>query len=57
LFHFQHAAAIPAPAKRLEALLPWLNLKRISTEDFGEALAVLLGSKGPGLSVSDIARL
>ena len=31
-------------AKSLEDLLPWLYLKGISTGDFGEALAALLGS-------------
>ena len=44
-------------AKSLEELLPWLYLKGISTGDFGEALAALLGPKAPGLSASTIARL
>ena len=35
-------------AKSLEDLLPWLYLKGISTGDFGEALAALLGSSAPG---------
>jgi transposase-like protein len=41
----------------LEALLPILYLKGISTGDFGEALAALLGKDAPGLSASNIARL
>ena len=44
-------------AKSLEDLLPWLYLKGISTGDFGEALAALLGSSAPGLSASTITRL
>jgi putative transposase len=38
-------------------LLPWLYLKGISTGDFGEALAALLGPDAPGLAASTIARL
>ena len=44
-------------AKSVEELLPWLYLKGISTGDFGEALAALLGSDAPGLSASTISRL
>ena len=44
-------------AKRLEELLPWLYLKGISTGDFSEALAALLGPEAPGLSASTINRL
>ena len=43
--------------KSLEDLLPWLYLKGISTGDFGDALAALLGSSAPGLSASSITRL
>ena len=43
--------------KSLEDLLPWLYLKGISTGDFSEALAALLGTQGPGLSASTITRL
>lgn len=43
--------------KSLEELLPWLYLKGISTGDFQEALAVLLGANAPGLSASTICRL
>lgn len=43
--------------KSIEELLPWLYLKGISTGDFGEALAALLGKNAPGLSASTISRL
>ena len=36
--------------KSIEELLPWLYLKGISTGDFGEALAALLGPAAPGES-------
>ena len=38
-------------------MLPWLYLKGISTGDFGEALAALLGPDAPGLAASTIGRL
>lgn len=41
----------------LEELIPWLYLKGISTGDFQEALAALLGGDAPGLSASTISRL
>lgn len=44
-------------AKSVEELLPWLYLKGISTGDFSEALAALLGPDAEGLSSSTIARL
>lgn len=43
--------------KSIEELLPWLYLKGISTGDFSEALAALLGEDAPGLSASTISRL
>ena len=43
--------------RSLEGLIPWLYLKGVSTGDFGEALAALLGSDAPGLSASTISRL
>ena len=43
--------------KSLEDILPWLYLKGISTGDFSEALAALLGTQAPGLSASTITRL
>ena len=44
-------------AKSVEELLPWLYLKGISTGDFGEALAALLGPDAAGLAASTITRL
>jgi putative transposase len=43
--------------KSLEALLPVLYLRGISTGDFQEALAALLGKEAPNLSPPVIARL
>ena len=44
-------------AKSVEELLPWLYLKGISTGDFQEALAALLGPNAAGLSSTAISRL
>ena len=44
-------------AKSIEELLPWLYLKGISTGDFSEALAALLGPDAPGLSATTVTRL
>src|SRR5258708_8613400 len=44
-------------SKSLEVLIPVLYLKGISTGDFEEALAALVGKHAPGLSASTIARL
>ncbi len=43
--------------RSLEELIPWLYLKGISTGDFREALAALLGPAAPGLSASTVVRL
>jgi len=43
--------------KSLEELIPWLYLKGISSGDFSEALAGLLGPDAPGLSSATISRL
>ena len=43
--------------KSIETLLPWLYLKGISTGDFSEALAALLGKDAKGLSAGTISRL
>jgi putative transposase len=43
--------------KSLEELIPWLYLKGVSTGDFSEALAALLGPNAPGLSASTVTRL
>ena len=44
-------------SRSMEELLPWLYLKGISSGDFGEALAALVGRDAPGLTASTIARL
>lgn len=44
-------------AKSVEELLPWLYLKGVSTGDFSEALAALLGPHAKGLSAKTITRL
>jgi putative transposase len=54
------SAILPPYLRRtrsLEELLPWLYLKGLSTGDFGEALAALLGPDAPGLSPATISRL
>jgi transposase-like protein len=43
--------------KSLEALIPWLYLKGVSTGDFNEALTALVGPNCPGLSASTVTRL
>jgi transposase-like protein len=43
--------------KSIEELIPWLYLKGVSTGDFSEALAALLGPDAPGLSASTVVRL
>src|SRR5690606_17331947 len=43
--------------QRLEAVIPWLYLKGVSTNDFDEALRALFGESVKGLSPSTIARL
>ena len=43
--------------KSVEELIPWLYLKGISTGDFSEALAALLGPDAKGLSATTVTRL
>jgi transposase-like protein len=43
--------------KSIEELIPWLYLKGVSTGDFSEALAALLGPETPGLSATTVTRL
>jgi transposase-like protein len=43
--------------KSVEELIPWLYLKGVSTGDFSEALAALLGPGAKGLSASTVTRL
>ena len=58
---FRFTSAILPPylrrTKSIEELIPWLYLKGISTGDFSEALAALLGKDAPGLSASTVVRL
>ncbi|HEY9623289.1 MAG TPA: IS256 family transposase [Crinalium sp.] len=44
-------------ARSVEEVLPWIYLKDVSTGDFSEALASLLGANAEGLSASTISRL
>lgn len=44
-------------ARSVEELLPWLYLRGISTGDYQEALAALLGEQAKGLSANTISRL
>lgn len=43
--------------KSLEAALPWLYLKGVSSGEMGEALKVLVGPEATGLSASTVSRL
>ena len=43
--------------KSLEAAVPWLYLKGISSGEMGEALKVLVGPQAEGLSASTVSRL
>ena len=57
--HFR-SELLPPYIKRtrsVETVLPWLYLKGISTGDFSEALAALLGKDAKGLSAGSISRL
>jgi len=55
-----HSALVPPyvrKAKSLEAALPWLYLKGISSGEMGEALKTLVGADAKGLSASTVSRL
>jgi putative transposase len=43
--------------KSVEELIPWLYLKGVSSGDFSEALAALLGPDAKGLSATTVTRL
>ena len=54
------SAVLPPYLRRagnVEELLPWLYLKGVSTGQFAEALAALLGPDAPGLSATTVRRL
>jgi putative transposase len=44
-------------ARSVEELIPWLYLKGVSTGDYQEALAALLGDGAKGLSANTVSRL
>jgi transposase-like protein len=53
-------SVLPAYLRRtesIEELIPWLYLKGISTNDFGEALQALVGEHAKGLSANVVVRL
>ena len=55
-----HSALVPPYVRRtktLEAALPWLYLKGISSGEMGAALKVLLGPDAAGLSANTVSRL
>ena len=55
-----HSALVPPYVRKtrsLEAALPWLYLKGVSTGEMASALKVLVGSEAEGLSASTVARL
>jgi transposase-like protein len=55
-----HSSILPPylrKTKAIEELIPWLYLKGLSTGDFGEALAALVGPQAAGLSATTITRL
>ena len=54
------SARVPPDVRRtktLEAALPWLYLKGISSGEMGAALKILLGSEAKGLSANTVSRL
>jgi transposase-like protein len=55
-----HSALVPPYVRktaRLEAALPWLYLKGISSGEMAPALEVLVGAQAKGLSASTVSRL
>jgi len=56
---FQSALVPPyiRKTRTLEAALPWLYLKGVSSGEMGEALKVLVGPQAKGLSASTVSRL
>jgi putative transposase len=55
-----HSKLLPPYLRRtkaIEELIPWLYLKGVSTGDFSDALAALVGKDAPGLSASTVTRL
>jgi putative transposase len=56
-FHSKILPPYLRKTKAIEALIPWLYLKGVSTGDFGEALQALVGPQALGLSATTITRL
>ena len=55
-----HSALVPPYVRRsrsVDAVLPWLYLKGVSTGDMSEALAALVGKDAAGLSAPVVSRL
>jgi len=55
-----HSSLVPPYVRRtktLDAVLPWLYLKGVSTGQMAEALAVLVGPEAKGLSAAVVSRL
>ena len=55
-----HSALVPPYVRKtasLEAALPWLYLKGVSSGEMSAALEVLIGSEAKGLSASTVSRL
>jgi hypothetical protein len=55
--HLVDPAEVARPTKSLDALLPVLYLRGVSTSDFQEALAALLGKDAPNMSSAVVSRL
>lgn len=57
--HFNSSILPPylRKTKSIEELVPWLYLKGISTGDFSDALAALVGTDAPGFSAATVSRL
>ena len=56
---FRSALVLPyiRKTKSMEAAVPWLYLKGVSSGEMGEALKVLVGPQAQGLSASTVSRL
>lgn len=57
IFHSPLVPPYVRKAKSLEASLPWLYLKGVSTGEMGEALKTLVGADVKGLSAGTVSRL
>lgn len=57
VFHSELLPPYLKKTRRLEAVIPWLYLKGVSTNGFDEALKALFGESVKGLSPATIARL